>query len=232
MNSVFINIDDNVKNKSVLFISDDLEITEKIKLKEDSLNYKILCFEENKFKLLANKLNLFDVIVFDNRASNDLSKFKKIFEVTYKYSINIPLIVLDNQLVHDIDIYKNCNVYALLTGQIYVNQILSNISLCISFSHLNRRVELEEGYYFDMSRELLFLNKKMVKLTKTERALLKLLVERKNQLVTYETIEKIVWNNKKFSKYTLRNMVKHIREKSDINLIRNSSNRGYIINSL
>lgn len=231
MNSVFINIDENVKNKSVLFISDDLEICEKLKENEESLNYKVLCFEENKFNLLTNKLNLFDVIIFDNRTSNDLTKFRKLFEASYKYTINIPLIVLDNQLENDIEIYKNCNVYAVLTGNICINQILSNISLCLAFNHSNRRVNLEEGYYFDMSRELLFLNKKMVKLTKTERALLKLLVERRNQLVTYETIEKIVWNDKKFSKYTLRNIVKHIREKSSNNIIRNSSNRGYVVNS-
>lgn len=232
MNSVLIDISDNIKNKSILVVSDDFKLIDNLKDKEDNLNYKLLYFEQNRFNLIASKLSLFDVIVFDNRSDNNIEKFTKLFNVTNTFNINVPVIILDCDVKDDLTIYQNCNVYTILFDNINENILTSNISLCLSYLDNNRKVELENGYCFDMSRELLFNSRKLIKLTKTERALLKLLVERKNQLVTYETIERHVWKGKNFSKYTLRNMVKHIREKSDDNLVRNSSNRGYIISSI
>ena len=69
-------------------------------------------------------------------------------------------------------------------------------------------------------------------LTKTEKKLIKVLAENTNKLVTYEEISDIVWKGKVFSIYSLRNVIKHIREKTDESFIKNSSNRGYILTSI
>lgn len=53
-----------------------------------------------------------------------------------------------------------------------------------------------------------------------------------NNLVTYEDIATIVWKGKEISIYSLRNVVKHIREKTDELFIKNSSNRGYVSNTI
>lgn len=231
MNSVFINISENVKNKSVLILSDDMELIEELKPKEDMINFKMSYFEHDKAYLISNKLSLFDVVVFDNRGLDSIDKFSNLFKTTNKYELNIPVIILDSDIKEDLTVYKNCNVFTLLFDPINVDILTSNITLCLNYLYKNKKVELEQGYHFDINRELFFHDKKIIKLTKTERALMKLLIERQNQLVTYETIERKVWKDTNFSKYTLRNIVKHIRKKSDDSVIKNSSNRGYIVNT-
>ncbi|WP_414144442.1 helix-turn-helix domain-containing protein [Arcobacter sp.] len=71
-----------------------------------------------------------------------------------------------------------------------------------------------------------------MKLTRTEKKLISLLAVNVNELVTYEDISSVVWKGKEFSIYSLRNVVKNIREKTDELFIKNSSNRGYIINKI
>ena len=99
-------------------------------------------------------------------------------------------------------------------------------------SRQNKKVQFENGFYFDISREILFQGKKIIKLTKTERKLVNLLALNPNALVTYEDISSIVWRGKEFSIYSLRNVIKHIREKTDESFIKNSSNRGYVITTI
>ena len=231
MTSVFIDTCSDIKYKSVLVITESEELSGKFKMIQEKLFYKVSFFEVSKFNLIADKLMLFDLVVFDSRTVKNISDFVDVFKDKYNYALNIPIILLEDEL-KTISYYKRANIYSLLKAPIDFNELLLNIDLCMEYLYQNKKVEFENGYYFDISRDELFYNKKPVKLTKTEKSLVKLLVERKNQLVTYETIQSIVWKNKNFSKYSLRNIVKHIREKTDNSLIKNSSNRGYVINTI
>ena len=76
-------------------------------------------------------------------------------------------------------------------------------------------------YSFEMSSDILFA--KMLSLH---------IFDRYGEIVTYEDISELVWKGKVFSIYSLRNVVKHIREKTDGTFIQNSSNRGYILNAI
>lgn len=232
MNSIFIDTSNDIKLKSILIVSNDEDLISLVKKNEDKLSFKTSFFELNKFHLICDKLSLFDVVVFDNRITNQMKDFVQSFESKYTYRLNIPMIVLDDKVEEGFNMYKNSNVYTVVFEPIDFEKLTLNINLCINYLFQNKKVEFEKGFYFDVSRDQLFFDKKMVKLTKTEKALVKLLIERKNQLVTYETIEKVVWKNKNFSKYSLRNIVKHIREKTNETLIKNASNRGYIVNTI
>lgn len=230
MNSVFVDINYNLDSKSILFISNDLSFVDKIKnLSCEKCN--ISFFTENKFFLLNSIINSFDIIVFDN-SSSSLEKFVEVFKLTQSYDLNIPLIVIDEKIPDDLSVYKYSNTYSVLLKPIDEKLLISTIDLCSNFLFTNKKIQFENGFYFDLSRELLFQNKKIIKLTKTERKLTKLLVENINHLVTYEDISDVVWSGKNFSIYSLRNVIKHIREKTDECFIKNSSNRGYVINSL
>ena len=102
----------------------------------------------------------------------------------------------------------------------------------LDFLYTNKKLQFENGFYFDMNKELLFQGKKTIKLTKTEKKLINLLALNPNVLVTYEHISSVVWKGKEFSIYSLRNVIKHIREKTDETFIKNSSNKGYVINTI
>ncbi|MGM0518445.1 MAG: response regulator transcription factor [Campylobacterota bacterium] len=231
MTSIFIDTTNDIKYKSVLVITNNEKLTNSFKDVLSSLAYKVSFFEVSKFKLIADKLMLFDLVVFDNTEQNSLKNFVDGFKNKYNYVLNIPIVILENEL-KDISFYRKSNVYTLLKEPFEFDELLLNIELCMQYLNQNKKVEFENGFYFDIRRDELFYNRRPVKLTRTEKSLIKLLVERKNQLVTYETIEKIVWKNRNFSKYSLRNIVKHIREKTDISLIKNSSNRGYVMNTI
>ncbi|BAK73527.1 MAG: transcriptional regulator [Arcobacter sp.] len=230
MDTIFIDTNDK-KNKSILVISDDIIFINELKKKVNS-NFKLNFFENNKFYLLNSDINSFDVIIFDN-SKNDLKKFLDVFKLTKSYNFNIPIILLKEDVSEDdLSLYKIINVYSILKKPINKDFLFNTIELCLNFLDSNKKVQFENGYYFDLTREELFQGKKIIKLTRTEKKLVKLLAENPNSLVTYEEISSIVWKGKVFSIYSLRNVINHLREKTDDTFIRNFSNRGYILNTI
>lgn len=230
MDTIFIDTNDK-KNKSILVISDDVIFINELKKKVNS-NFKLNFFENNKFYLLNSDINSFDVIIFDN-SKNDLKKFLDVFKLTKSYNFNIPIILLKEDVSEDdLSLYKIINVYSILKKPINKDFLFNTIELCLNFLDSNKKVQFENGYYFDLTREELFQGKKIIKLTRTEKKLVKLLAENPNSLVTYEEISSIVWKGKVFSIYSLRNVINHLREKTDDTFIRNFSNRGYILNTI
>ena len=172
MDTIFIDTQDK-KNKSILVISDDLIYMDKLK-KEVSLTFDFTFFENNKFYLLNSVINNFDVIIFDN-SNNDLKKFLDVFKLTKSYNFNIPIILLEKDVKQDLSLYKIINVYSILQKPVSVEFLLNTIELCINFLNTNKKVQFENGYYFDITREELFHGKKIIKLTRTEKKLINLL---------------------------------------------------------
>lgn len=232
MNSIFINTTNDIKPKSVLVVSNEENLVTKMKTYNQDTLFKLSFFEMDRFNLIYDKLSLFDLVIFDNRKNNNVKEFTSLFEKNFSYKFNIPIILLENEVNDNQVLHKNSNVYSVFYEPIDSSALMLNVKLFLNFLNQNRKIEFEKGFYFDVSRDELFCDRKVIKLTKTEKSLVKLLIERKNQLVTYETIERIVWKNKNFSKYSLRNIIKHIREKTHNSLIKNSSNRGYVVNTL
>ena len=230
MNSVFMNVTNNKSVRTVLLISEDLEYVQKLtKLLNDKFNLSF--FMDDKFQLLDTQIDSFDLIVFDN-SDNKISKFTENLKLKKTYNFNIPMIVLENETSEKFSNYKYDNMYTILDKNINERFLVKNIDIALDFLNANKKVQFENGFYFDMNRELLFQGKKTIKLTKTEKKLINLLALNPNVLVTYEHISSVVWKGKEFSIYSLRNVIKHIREKTDETFIKNSSNKGYVINTI
>ena len=188
-------------------------------------------FMDDKFQLLYTQIDSFDLIVFDN-SHNKISKFTETLKLKKTYNFNIPMIVLENETIEEFSNYKYDNMYTILDKNINEAFLFKNIEIALDFLYTNKKLQFENGFYFDMNRELLFQGKKTIKLTKTEKKLINLLALNPNVLVTYEHISSVVWKGKEFSIYSLRNVIKHIREKTDETFIKNSSNKGYVINTI
>ena len=230
MNSVFMNVTNNKSVRTVLLISEDLEYVQKLtKLLNDKFNLSF--FMNGKFQLLDTQIDNFDLIVFDN-SDNKISKFTETLKLKKTYNFNIPMIVLENETIEEFSNYKYDNMYTILDKNINEAFLFKNIEIALDFLYTNKKLQFENGFYFDMNRELLFQGKKTIKLTKTEKKLINLLALNPNVLVTYEHISSVVWKGKEFSIYSLRNVIKHIREKTDETFIKNSSNKGYVINTI
>ena len=225
-----MNITNNKSIRSVLLVSEDLEYVQKLtKLLNDKFNLSF--FMDDKFQLLDTQIDSFDLIVFDN-SHNKISKFTETLKLKKTYNFNIPMIVLENETIEEFSNYKYDNMYTILDKNINEAFLFNYIEIALDFLYTNKKLQFENGFYFDMNRELLFQGKKTIKLTKTEKKLINLLALNPNVLVTYEHISSVVWKGKEFSIYSLRNVIKHIREKTDETFIKNSSNKGYVINTI
>lgn len=93
----------------------------------------------------------------------------------------------------------------------------------------NNIVYLENDFYYDKSSKRLFnSDKQIIKLTNYEEEFFDLLIANLNQFVSINDIFNHIWGEK-VSIFTLRNLVKKIRDKSYYEIIVNKSNIGYKI---
>lgn len=89
---------------------------------------------------------------------------------------------------------------------------------------------LDEDFYFDSNSSQFYLNNEVMDLTKKELNFLKLLILNKDRVVSYEEIEKFVWNDEYMSFNSLRTTIGFLRKKIPFNCIKNISNIGYKLN--
>lgn len=100
-------------------------------------------------------------------------------------------------------------------------------------AQINSKVFFEEGFYFDVQKNKLYNGEgKVIEFTKLQQGLFSLLLERKNQIVDFETIHNEVWKDRKMSIFTMRNVIKRIRDLTYYGIIINHSNKGYSIGNI
>lgn len=224
--------ENNSLKKSALVISNDFELVFDLKsnFKKEEYLYNIIYINKDDFFL--NKFTEHvDVIIFDN-ASDDL-KLLTINLIKFENSnLNTPIIIIENKLNVNLSYYNCINTYTIIYKPINVKSLFISIGLCINYIYLNNKITFERGFYFDINKELLLKDRKMIDLTKMETKLIVLLLKNINKLVTYEEISENIWKKKNYSIFSLRNIVKNIRTKTYDSFIKNKSNRGYVINSL
>lgn len=93
---------------------------------------------------------------------------------------------------------------------------------------LNNKILFDEGFYYDKQKNALYKKSgAIVEFTKLQTGLFNLLMERKGEIVDFDTIHKEVWKNKSMSIFTMRNIVKRIRDLTYYGIIVNHSNKGY-----
>ena len=90
-------------------------------------------------------------------------------------------------------------------------------------------IDFNDNYSYNFSFNKLFFKNQEIKLTSTEDKLFRLLLNNANNLVSLKEIENVVWTGKYMSRFTLRNKIKALRDKTEHDLIVNSSNNGYLM---
>lgn len=97
-------------------------------------------------------------------------------------------------------------------------------------SEKNFVFNLDENFYFDNNTNLFYVNNQVLDLTKKELLFLKLLILNKDRVVSYEEIERYVWDEEYMSLNSLRTTIGFLRKKIPFNCIKNISNLGYKLN--
>jgi len=86
---------------------------------------------------------------------------------------------------------------------------------------------LDKTFSYNPKSKILYEKGNVVELTKKERALLALLLEYKEHIVSYSTIEFVLWSDKIITPNTLRSLVRRLREKLKHRFIKTHANEGY-----
>ena len=98
---------------------------------------------------------------------------------------------------------------------------------------MNNKIRFDEGFYFDKIKNKLFkADGKIIEFTKLQSGLFSLLLEKDNEIVSFEDIHNEVWKNKRMSIFTMRNVVKRIRDLTYYGIIVNHSNLGYSLGEI
>ncbi len=115
------------------------------------------------------------------------------------------------------------------TGEKFVGMINTDTYLSkLINDDLNRIVKFEEGIYYDKNLEVLFsATDEKIRLSKIELALFTVLFENVGEKVSIENIGAFAWKGKTMTRYTLRNYIKNLRNKTYYGFIKCHSNLGY-----
>lgn len=93
---------------------------------------------------------------------------------------------------------------------------------------VDSRIDLGKGFYYDKVLKKVFDRKNVdVELTKTQMNIFGIILRNQGTIVDVETIKRSAWKDKSTSIFTLRNMIKQIRDKTYYGLIKSHSSRGY-----
>ena len=215
---IIIVSDDKIFNEQELkeFYSDFKEV--KIISSSDTINYKNISFN--------------DVVVVDMDISSE--SFDKIASKANSSLALTPKIVVSSKSDEEyISKAVNIQAYTFLLKPFNPMNLKLAIIMCINQTKRSDKVELGNGVYFDEYRDQFF--KKggvMIDFTRLEKGFLKLLIEKRDEITSYETIKDVVWKGKEMSIYTMRNIVNKIRQKTYYEIVRNHSSRGYTIDLL
>ncbi len=92
------------------------------------------------------------------------------------------------------------------------------------------KVVINNKCYWDSRSRILFFKDKIVDLTKNERILFELMLNKKNQIVKPTEISSYVWNTKNdVNDASIRNLVKRLRKKLPVDIIDSIYGSGYIL---
>ncbi|MFN5346290.1 MAG: response regulator transcription factor [Bacteroidota bacterium] len=185
--------------KRILLVEDEISLQETIKLNLDLEGYKVNAVGDGKSALKAFKQERFDLIVLDVMLP-EMDGFK-VCEAIRLDNKEVPILFLTakNSSADKIaGLRLGADDY--LTKPFNLEEMLLRVQILLKRSGLSAEVKESINSYNLDGFQINFQNmmvttptNKSISLTKKENALLRLLVERKNEVVSRESILEIVW---------------------------------------
>ncbi len=220
---------DNVK---ILFLSNDESMKNAVESEFDDYFKELKLVKSAKEAMPLLKDHKYDMLLIDTEIE-DMS-FNKFCETLIESKLTIPKIVISEQDNNDNIVWAiNCNAYTFLSKPLKQKDLKLAIIMCLNQTKRSDKIEFQHGIYFDEYRDQFFKEGGIViEFTKLEKAFIKLLVDRTDEITDYDTIKDVVWKGKDMSIFTMRNIVNKIRQKTYYDIIKNKSNRGYVIDRI
>jgi two-component system, OmpR family, response regulator VanR len=221
----------NFSKQNILIIEDNLDTLElMIEIFESEFasvysatnGYEALeIFKKNKINVILCDINIPQL--------NGLDTINKIREINY----SIPIIIISAYSDSD-NLLKasNSNIQGYFTKPLTLDKVEKIMDKI--FHHQNheittKNIQLNSSTILDLQNSRVIVNNKIIKFTNKELEFIKLLIQKKDSIVTYKTIEQVVWydDSKVMTSTGLRTLVKNIRKKLSCDIIENIPKVGY-----
>ena len=223
--------------KNILIVEGESLIAMEIESYLLSLNYKVVAVASTEKRAIKEALNNnIDLILMDIALEKGNGIDASISILQHKPNISIIFVssYMDEDTIRRA-LRVNPKAYLLKPFSHKELEIAIKIALkSINFIHTEERgdVYLDDEFSFDSKTLELFCCGEVVHLTKKERILFQLFLERKNRLVSIADIEYTLWENKPNSGTRRRSLISRLRAKLNHKFITTFSSEGYIFKTI
>lgn len=216
-------------NAKLLFISSDLKVKESLEQDLDDYFKEVHFIVNNKEAIKLAEENSYDLAVIDTCTEG--YSFSDLCNELSEVAQSLPKIIIsEDDDSKDIVTAINCNAYTFISKPLRLKDIKLAVIMSLNQTKRGDKLEFQNGIYFDEYRDQFFKpGGILIEFTRLEKSFLKLLIAKRGEITDYDTIKDVVWKGKNMSIYTMRNIVNKIRQKTYYEIIKNHSNKGYVI---
>jgi len=211
----------------IVLLEDDSFIAQEIKIYFEIKDNQVEIYPDGQ-KLLDNlSPQSVDIFILDINTpiKNGIETLKEL----RKLDIQTPAIFLTS--MSDIDYIKlgydaGCSDY--IRKPFHFEELDIRINKILFVDNI-KRIQIGPSTFFDLSRNELIENEKIMELSENEKNLLFLLVKNINHILSSQIIIDYVWEDKIITDNTLRTRIKKLRSKITYDFIKNIRGTGYKI---
>ena len=213
---------------SILLLEDNKKLNETITKRLKMKNYNVASFTDGAeaYEKITEGFSCFilDINVPNIDGINILRKIREFYEI-------VPVIIISASV--ELDVIKQsydfgCNDY--LKKPFFIDELEIKIEKLCQIK--DDKIYFDIDSYFDFISSTIISNNKEIRLTKKEKLLMNLFLSKKNQVITYETIENYVWEGNYVSLESIRSLIRRLRKILDKDFIQIVIDTGYIFKNL
>ena len=199
-------------------------ITKRLKLK----NYTVVSFVDgaDAYEKITEGFSCFilDINVPNIDGINILKKIREYYEI-------VPVIIISGSV--ELDVIRQsydfgCNDY--LKKPFFIDELEIKIEKLCNIK--DDKIYFDTNSFFDFKSATLVIDNQETRLTKKEKLLMNLFLSKKNQVITYSTIENYVWEGSFVSLESIRSLIRRVRKILNKDYIQTVIDTGYIFKNI
>ena len=212
----------------ILLLEDNQKLNETITKRLKLKNYNVESFTDGAlaYEKITDGYSCFilDINVPNIDGINILKKIREYYEV-------IPVIIISASV--ELDMIKQsydfgCNDY--LKKPFFIDELEIKIEKLCNIQ--DNKIFFDENSFFDFKSATVEIDKLQIRLTKKEKLLINLFLSKKNQVISYATIENYVWEGSFVSLESIRSLIRRVRKILNKEFIQTVVDTGYIFKSI
>ena len=212
----------------ILLLEDNKKLNETITKRLKLKNYSVESFTDGAkaYERITEGFSCFilDINVPNIDGINILKKIREYYDV-------IPVIIISASV--ELDVIKQsydfgCNDY--LKKPFFIDELEIKIEKLCNIK--DDKIYFDTNSYFDFKSATLVIDDEETRLTKKEKLLMNLFLSKKNQVITYSTIENYVWEGSFVSLESIRSLIRRVRKILNKEFIQTVVDTGYIFKDI